>query len=79
MAQVEYWKEHTSVLDGATVNAMMLDSQVRHFHPLTELLEPKCTLETIAAARSCPITGRQVDVLCPAVFTGRQNRPSGAS
>ena len=29
MAQAEYWKEHTNTLDGATVNAMMLDSQVR--------------------------------------------------
>lgn len=31
MAQAEYWKEHTSKLDGATVNAMMLDSQVCAF------------------------------------------------
>lgn len=29
MVQQEYWKEHTSALDGATVEAMMLDSQVR--------------------------------------------------
>ena len=28
MIQQEYWKEHTSTLDGATVEAMMLDSQV---------------------------------------------------
>ena len=28
MVQQEYWKEHTSALDGATVEAMMLDSQV---------------------------------------------------
>lgn len=27
MVQQEYWKEHTSALDGATVEAMMLDSQ----------------------------------------------------
>lgn len=31
MVQQEYWKEHTSTLDGATVNAMMLDSQVTDF------------------------------------------------
>lgn len=29
MIQQEYWKEHTSTLDGATVEAMMLDSQVQ--------------------------------------------------
>ena len=30
--QQEYWREHTSALDGATVNAMMLDSQVIFYY-----------------------------------------------